>query len=91
MRYNVLETISDEACDELSSSRNGRLCTLGIDSNPTQTPCNSLGFIVAYYNLKLNLVGGSATNGCSETNPNFFPRVTDYLEWITNVTGIQPR
>lgn len=88
MRYHILETISNEDCDELNTSRNGRVCTLGIDVNPTQAPCNSLGFIVAYYNLKLNLVGGSATNSCSETNPNLFPRVTEYLDWISNVTGI---
>lgn len=88
LRYHVLEIISDEACDEITTFRSGRMCTIGAATNPMQTPCNSLGYIVGYKNFRLNLVGGSGTDSCSDTNPNFFPRVTDYLDWITNVTGI---
>lgn len=88
MRWNMLKIISDEVCDSLSSFRTERMCSLGALTNPRQTPCSSKGYLVLHRNLDYVLVGGSGIDSCIENFPNFFPRVSQYLNWITNVTGI---
>lgn len=88
MRWNMLNIISDEICDSLSSFRTERLCTFGALTNPQQTPCSSKGYLVLHRNFDYVLVGGSGIDSCIESFPNFFPRVSQYLNWITNVTGI---
>lgn len=84
----MVSVISDSICDDLVSARTDRMCTLGTQTNPIQAPCNSLGYLVLHRNLQFVLVGASAINHCSDFNPNMYPRVTEYLDWISSVTGI---
>lgn len=84
----MINVISDSICDDLVIGRNDRMCTLGSQTNPRQTPCNSLGYLVLHRNLQFVFVGGSSVGQCSDINPNLFPRVTQYLDWISSVTGI---
>lgn len=84
----MVNVISDSICDDLINGRNDRICTLGTQTNPRQTPCNSLGYIVLHRNLQFVFVGVSGVDSCSEFSPNMFPRVTQYLDWISSVTGI---
>lgn len=86
----MLNIITDQACDNLSSNDryDTEMCAVGTATNPTKTPCRSLGFLVIHTNMRFVLVSGSGNDDCSLTIPNKFPRATLFLDWITSVTGI---
>lgn len=84
----MVNVISDAVCDDLVNSRNGKMCTIGTATNPRQTPCNGLGYLVIHRNLQFVFVGVTSVNNCSTFVPNAFPRVTQYLDWISSVTGL---
>lgn len=87
-RYNTLEIISDEDCDSFGRVET-QMCALGTDENARKAPCNALGHLAVYYNLKYVLIGGGGDDYCHYIiHPNFFPRMSLLLEWITEITGI---
>lgn len=77
----------DEDCRFVRAST--EFCAIGTAENPTKTPCSSLGHLVVYFKLKYILIGGGGHNNCNYDNwPNFFTKMSLFLEWITNVTKI---
>lgn len=90
VRWNTLEIISDEHCDSLNTVRvTTEMCALGTVENPRKTPCESFGHLAVYFNTKYILIGGGGDDYCSDTvRPSYFPRMSVFLEWITNVTNI---
>lgn len=62
---------------------------MGTIENARKAPCNSLGHLTVYFNLNYVLIGGGGDDYCHYiVHPNYFPRISVLLEWITNVTGI---
>lgn len=85
----MLNVISDQDCDRLGSGRyNTEMCAVGTTTNPTKTPCRSLGFLVVHTNMRFVLVSGSGNDDCHATLPNYFPRASLFLDWIRSVTGL---
>lgn len=85
-----MEIISDEECDLHNAGRvSTEMCALGTAENPTKTPCESLGHLAVYHNSTYYLIGGGGESFCHDVVwPNFFPRISMFLEWITDTTGI---
>lgn len=95
LRWNYLEIISDEQCDSSNFGRvKHEICALGTEFNRHKAPCNALGHLAVYWNSTYILIGGGGDDMCTSDDsfvpfwPNFFPRMSELLEWITEVTEI---
>lgn len=94
LRFNMVRVISDQECDSLRPENNVRqdyeMCTFGTEANPLQTPCgNSPGAAIAILidGIWTQIGSGPDTN-CGAVIPTRWIRLTDYLSWITEITGI---
>lgn len=66
------------------------MCTFAMEQNPMHTPCGaSPGTALAnFINGTWTMVGSGADQMCGNTIPIRWNRITDYLPWINEVTGL---
>lgn len=85
-----MNIISNDACDIMSGFNRPEteMCAFGITSNPSKTPCNSNGFLTIYTETGFVLVSGSGNDECHTGLPNYYPRASFSLDFISSVTGL---
>lgn len=92
LRYNLVQILSDSECDAIRPDfrNNYEMCTTFTEQNPLHTPCGaSPGTSLAnFIGGNWTMVGSGADQGCGNTIPNRWARITDYLPWINEVTGL---
>lgn len=86
--------LSDSDCDVLNPNKRNdyEMCTTITELNPHHSPCgaNPGTALANYINGTWTLVGSGADQTCSLVNviPARWNRITDYLPWITEITGL---
>lgn len=91
LRFNTVGVISDDDCDAIGNLRNDyEMCTFATESNPLHTPCgaNPGTALASYIDGFWFMVGSGADQNCGNTTPARWNRITERLEWITEITGI---
>lgn len=84
--------ISDQECDSMrpNARQDYEMCTFGTEANPLQTPCgNNPGSASAILNNGIwTQIGAGPDTMCGDVIPKRWIRLTEYLPWISEVTGI---
>lgn len=95
LRYAFTTVISNDECEQSYPPgyvRGETMCTLGY-INSLQSGCygDQGGALVTNINgvwYQIGLISTIHSDGCAGTNPNLYTRITPYLQWITEMTGI---